>query len=226
MGLNSKVRKEYKKKHELKRFNLWRQGQEVVKRGFRLSMEKKILRDTNHDCWWFCFPPDTDNGISGHAWKSQKGEFLRRWKPFTKPAPLYPFFPVPPVGKDWNYYPGFLHRLPEELQALLCLGTCPKPWSAPHQAARIGAALKYPPAASPTSFPNTLFTGRDRDWSNREGSPCSSCLACAGLELGVCWRALVPWSCLCWLKEVTEAGTASEGIFCMLFLMQGKAVSK
>lgn len=101
----------------------------MVKKGFRLSMEKKILRDTNHDCWWFCFPPDTDNGISGHAWKSQKGEFLRRWKPFTKPAPLYHFFPVPPAGKGWKYYPRLLHRLPEELEALLCLGTCPKPWS-------------------------------------------------------------------------------------------------
>lgn len=51
-------------------------------------------------------------------------------KAFHKASSIIPFFPLPPVGKGWKYYPRFLHSLSEELEALLCLGTCPKPWSA------------------------------------------------------------------------------------------------
>lgn len=157
-------------------------------------------------------------------------------KAFHKAGSIIPFFfPVPPAGKGWKYYPRLLHSLPEELETLLCLGTCPKPWST-HLTKQSGLERLWnvPQLPVPVRFLTHSSQEETGTGVNQEVSPCSSCLACAGPELGMLWRTLVPWSWLCRLKRGTEAVTVllcghitgSEGVSCMLLLMQEKAVSE
>lgn len=200
----------------------------MVKRGFCLSTEKKIFRDTNHDCWWFCFPPDTDNGISGHAWKSQKGEFPRRWKPFTKPAPLYHFPLCLLLGKagstatlssstarkgSWDLFYAQGHALNPDL-----------PSSASSQA--WSSSEMCPPAASPPHFLTKSSQGEAGTGVTGRSHPAPSWLGCLGPKVGACWRAPVPWSCLCCLNRSAEAETGSKRFSRTLLLTQEEAQSE
>lgn len=83
-----------------------------------------------------------------------------------------------------------------------------------------------PPAASAPHFLTQSSQGEAGTRVTGRSHPAPSWLGCSGPKVGVCWRAPVPWSCLCCLNGSAEAGTGSERFSHTLLLTQEEAQSE